>query len=964
MPKEYRGNYNDSNIYTSPKENASFYNKLLGMDEQYYKARNKVAEKYNLEETRNALKQRNLSKEQRLKLEQELASKVEKIEQESSKITEILWRNTYKKATAAQKSELLQQRNDKLRYVEEASKKELEVIEQVYGKQSEQYKELAKEQKKIVNQRTKNEEQLTKVSRQAARQQVNDLKSIKNKGVKAIAQFALKYDKEQRKTQKEETQKQLKDDLKKKQKAAEDLSRWQELYEKAKERDGDAVNAQYYESRIAGAQSRYDAASQEAKDSRIAAALADVVDNIANLGSYFTNLVHDAQRQADDMMVSYQSRVNASLQGSDKNFSDLLETVQDNLAISPVVQMKDVIDNIKEASDQGIVYNIEQRAFLNTISEKIAHTFDAFDSNLTRLIKLQQADTTAARLGMEASLTKLFNSTFNDSSYLSDVYDSVSQAIIDANSQMTRDESAAFEYTLQKWLGSLYSLGLSSETVTQIAQGVNYLATGDVTSLASNTSLQTLVAMSASNAGLDFAQIMLDGIDAETTNKLMESMVMYLKDIAENSDSQVVKSAYGDIFNMSLSDMRAISNMTTADISRISGINMTYGGMMLETQSQLLQTVMRSSLSENMNNVFQNALYGMGIDMATTPHTWTMDKMLQFMKASNIDMNLPFVNVFGSGFDLNTSIVGLLEMGLGLSGAMSLIGNVLGALGSGGGTGLSLSDWGGTEYNQRGTGIGGLVGTLIGGTSSSTYVGNSSSSDMSNDAIATATDDADETSKITNKNAAKNDHQLDDFWNATVGQAATDYFKVEDVLLRYVYEPSLQSLRVFDRSMANYLSSVFGYDNVNQSGRLRTVDYGISQVRSGSYLRVKDNSNSSLSYLSYDSSKALRTVITNSSITTRISNASDIGASMKQTTPTQMSLAPNTTINIDKTTLVNAILEALGGNENNIKLKQFIEGSLQGSTGNTPPVVKIRNEDARNINVNISNYSQFSLLGN
>lgn len=961
MPKEYRGNYNDSNIYTSPKENASFYNKLLGMDEQYYKARNKVAEKYNLEETRNALKQRNLSKEQRLKLEQELASKVEKIEQESSKVTEILWRNTYKKATAAQKSELLQQRNDKLRYVEEASKKELEVIEQLYGKQSEQYKELAKEQKKIVNQRIKNEEQLTKVARQAARQQVNDLKSIKNNGVKAAAQFALKYDKEQRKKQKEETQKQLKDDLKKKQKAAEDLNRWQELYEEAKERDGDAVNAQYYESRIAGAQSRYDAATQEAKDSRIAAALADVVDSIANLGSHFINLVHDAQAQADSMLTSYQSRVNASLQGSDKNFGDLLETVQDNLAISPVVQMKDVIDSIKTASDQGIVYNIEQRAFLNTISEKIAHTFDAFDSNLTRLIKLQQADTTAARLGMEASLTKLFNSTFNDSSYLKDVYDSVSQAIIDANSQMTRDESAAFEYTLQKWLGSLYSLGLSSETVTQIAQGVNYLATGDVTSLASNTSLQTLVAMSASNAGLDFAQIMLDGIDAETTNKLMESMVMYLKDIAENSDSQVIKSAYGDIFNMSLSDMRAISNMTTADISRISGTNMTYSGLMSETQSQLLQTVMRSSLSENMNNVYQNALYGMGIDMASNPGTWTMDKMLQFMKSNNIDINLPFINVFGSGLDLNTSVVGLLEMGLGLSGAMSLIGNVLGALGSGGGTGLSLSDWGGTEYNQRGTGIGGLVGTLIGGTSSSTYVGNSSSSDMSNDAIATATDDADETSKITNKNAARNDHQLDDFWNATVGESASDYFKVQDVILQKVYDPTLDSLRVYDVPMINYMNSLFGIDTLTSAGKVKTLDYGIEQARSGNFLRVQDNNAMMLGFLSFDSTRALRTVITNTSITTRIANASDIATSIRQNQPQQLLLAPNTTISIDKSTLVAAILEALGGNENNIKLKQFIDGSLQGANGNTPPTIKVKNADSGDLNVRVSNYQLFNL---
>lgn len=174
-----------------------------------------------------------------------------------------------------------------------------------------------------------------------------------------------------------------------------------------------------------------------------------VQENIKSAYNAFTGKAIQSMDKAERVMVSYQSRVNASLQGSDKDFESMVDMVTTNLSISSSVKMEDVIDNIKKASDSGIVYNIEQRAFLESVSDKIAHTFDAFDSNLTRLIRLQQADTTAARLGMEASLTKLFNSTFSDSSYLSDVYDSVSRAIIDANSQMTRDQSTEFEYTLQ-----------------------------------------------------------------------------------------------------------------------------------------------------------------------------------------------------------------------------------------------------------------------------------------------------------------------------------------------------------------------------------------------------------------------------------------------------------------------------------------------------------------------------------
>ena len=133
-----------------------------------------------------------------------------------------------------------------------------------------------------------------------------------------------------------------------------------------------------------------------------------VQENIKSAYNAFTGKAIQSMDKAERVMVSYQSRVNASLQGSDKDFESMVDMVTTNLSISSSVKMEEVIDNIKKASDSGIVYNIEQRAFLESVSDKIAHTFDAFDSNLTRLIRLQQADTTAARLGMEASLTKLF----------------------------------------------------------------------------------------------------------------------------------------------------------------------------------------------------------------------------------------------------------------------------------------------------------------------------------------------------------------------------------------------------------------------------------------------------------------------------------------------------------------------------------------------------------------------------
>lgn len=895
------------------------HKEILGAENEFIKLRDALYEKSNIERDKQRLKHEKMSAAEREKLEKSVQKRINAIENKAAQQAQVLFARNLAQRTEMEKLDILKNSALKKKEASKQAQEELaslELLAQTGGKRDKQRYE--KKRKEVAE--LKKAEAAANKAVSSQQQKANSERYKKERGeIVKLAKSRNVDDKKEAKQRQKQLQQELKKEYDQKKDNQKKLSKELENLRKngASEEEIAAKEAELNQ-----AKQEVSAAGSELNSASIKTALNEFVDAIS---SAYDN----AYKQAENIVTSSQSRVNAALQGSDKNFQDMMDLVTDNLSFSPLVKMEDVINSIKEASDKGIVYNIEQRSFLNTVAEKIAHTFDAFDSNLLRLIRLQQADTTAARLGMEASLTKLFNSTFNDSSYLNDMYDTVSQAIIDANSQMSRDESAAFEYTLQKWMGSLYSLGLSGDAITQIAQGVNYLATGDVTSLANNTNLQTLMAMSASNAGLDFAQIMIDGLDASTTNQLLESMVKYLKDIAENSDNQVVKSAYGDIFNMSLSDMRAFSNMTASDISRISGTNMNYSGMMSETSNQLTQVLFRSSLAENMNTLYENAVFGMAMDMASNPATWAMDKILKFMNENNIDMNIPFVSVLGSGLDINASVVDLLQMGLGFSKAFSLVGNILGGIGSVGGT--NLGAWGGTEYNQRGTGIGGLLGTMIGGTSSSTYVANSSSSDMSNDAIATATDDAADTEKITNKNAAKNDHTLDDFWNATVGESASDYLKVQDVLLFAVYE----------------------------NGRLRTTDYGIELVRNNDFLRVQDNNTVFLRYLTFDATRALRTVVTNSSITARITNASDIANAIRQSQPQSMAIAG--TVNINKNTLVNAIIEALGGSENNIKLKQFIDGSLQNSNGNTPPTFKVRNEDGKDLNVRVSNYQLFNI---
>ena len=133
---------------------------------------------------------------------------------------------------------------------------------------------------------------------------------------------------------------------------------------------------------------------------------------------------------------------------------------------------------------------------------------------------------------MEAALTEFFNKKFADSTFMNDMHDTVFGAIYDANSLMTAEESSEFEYIVQKWLGSLYSVGMSQEGIQKIATGLNYLGTGNYSGMASDESLQNIFAMSASRAGLNYAELLQRGLDKSSVNKLLESMVGYLRDIS------------------------------------------------------------------------------------------------------------------------------------------------------------------------------------------------------------------------------------------------------------------------------------------------------------------------------------------------------------------------------------------------------------------------------------------------
>jgi hypothetical protein len=449
------------------------------------------------------------------------------------------------------------------------------------------------------------------------------------------------------------------------------------------------------------------------------------------------------------------------LWGTDTYYQEALKNIKYGVGLSPWLKQEKVIEKLNGLIEKGIVYNLEERAFLASISDKIAATFDAFDSNLMQIIRLQQADTTKARMGLESELNKFLGDYFQDSSYMNTggASDQVSAALIEAGALMTREMSLEFEYTVQKWLGALHSLGLNENTTKTIASGLNMLSTGNVNGLSGNEKLTSLLAMSASQAGLSYSEMLLNGLDAETTNRLLESMVKYLKSIAEGDSNLVVKSQYSDIFGLNIADMRALSNLTEKDITKISSMNKTYQEMVLETYEMAASAMIRSNPAEMVKNLRDNLFWSMGETIGSNPLTaltYIVNKEVQNLTGG---INIPFINAMGFGLDMNTDVNSLINLGLmGMSllgtigPAISGMSNIFGLAGP-----LAMFDAFSEEYTSRGKGFEGVLSGKSSGTSFSANVGNSSTDDMETKTLSDATDDSEEIKNTAGKSAKEHE---------------------------------------------------------------------------------------------------------------------------------------------------------------------------------------------------------------
>lgn len=470
-------------------------------------------------------------------------------------------------------------------------------------------------------------------------------------------------------------------------------------------------------------------------------------------------------------IAAYKSDWDTRLFGSGKSHTSLTSAIQFALGVSPYVKQADVLRNIDKAIDTGIAYNIEQRAFLETIKDDIAGTFDAFDSTLLQIIRVQQADSTAARMGMEVSLNKYFNQMYKNTEYLSNVSDSVTSALYEATSLLSASESVGFEYQVQKWLGSLYSVGMSNQGVSSIAQALGQLASGDVSGTSSGAG--KLLVMAASRAGLSYSDLLTKGINDSDINTLMESMVDYLRTIADSN--KVVQTQLAGVFGLRTSDIRAAGNLTNSDIKNIYGKSLSYAGGVGALQEMAATIWTRMSSGEMMTNLIDNFKSTLATGIANNPilyTMWTISNMLDQLVGG---IPIPTIGAWavgnGTEIDLETTVADIMRVGA-LSGSLlSGIGSIVSGLATNS-VGLSgvltaLGVRSNASTISRGTGLNSLISPRS--RSLSGYQGNTSGSDIYDSSMAGAEDQKNELAVQAQEPEGEEDIKLADL-NATVLQ--------------------------------------------------------------------------------------------------------------------------------------------------------------------------------------------------
>ena len=289
---------------------------------------------------------------------------------------------------------------------------------------------------------------------------------------------------------------------------------------------------------------------QEERDKKTRETVSAIAEDLNKMGSSITS-------QFRQMLVEYtnqQQRLSFNLIGSGMSY-DTVRNALSVLGSNAFVKQNEVYSKLTDLVSSGITMNAAQRAFLQTASDQVSLGFDATSTSLNRLIQLQQADLSEARMAQMAGLRTFLEQNYQNSQYIKQGFSQVSDALVEMQSLMNAEVAMSTEKTIQTYLGSFQSAG--GGKVSNIATALGQIGSGNFNL---DDGMQNLMVMAASRAGLSYADLLTGGLDANSSERLMQALFGYVANMG-SSGNNVATNALARMFGLDVSDIRAARQM-------------------------------------------------------------------------------------------------------------------------------------------------------------------------------------------------------------------------------------------------------------------------------------------------------------------------------------------------------------------------------------------------------------------
>lgn len=376
----------------------------------------------------------------------------------------------------------------------------------------------------------------------------------------------------------------------------------------------------------------------------------DMKDNFGSAitsaaGSLHSTLSKHLDGTINSYVDNYQTMM-ASLVGSKSDWEKITDNLNNALSASSLIKQQDVYKSLTELVKAGISGNVEQRAFLETLSNDLNLLLDTHTGSLARLIRLQNASIAENRIAIQYSLREFLNENYATSEYIKNAYTKVAESITELQAINTTKDAASMESVLQTWLGSYYSAGVSDNTISNLASAINALGTGDIANI--NSNISKLVMMGAARSNESYGNLLTNGLTAENISSIMSGITSYAQGITGNN---VVRAQWANMFGLTLSDLEALKKVGFAEgaASVSSNINEIF-----KDYSTLVPK------SVGLKNIFENAMFTTGTNIASNDGLYATYLVTDILEKSGIGNML-------DAYGKNISSMGLKKTGAGIS---------------------------------------------------------------------------------------------------------------------------------------------------------------------------------------------------------------------------------------------------------------------------------------------------------